>query len=89
MRNLALNLNLHMPSIIRYIGGDHIGDHLPRQQILKELKPSVDKELYNDVYRVLYHGSPNKVHGYSSKLNFWNYKRYVNHTTVTKMPNEH
>ena len=84
LRDLSLQLKLHIPSVIRYLGEDYVGDHLPRRHLLKRLRPLVPHKLFNDIKRVLTYGSPAKFEGYSTNKNFWEYKRYGNHTSVTK-----
>ena len=41
-------------------------------------------DLYNNIKRVIMYGSPAKLVGYSSRVNFWEYKNYGNHTSVKK-----
>ena len=84
LRNLALMHRLHIPSVIRHLGNDYVGEHLPRAELLRRVKPMVDNNLYNDLKRVLTQGSPNILQGASTDSNFWEYKRYGNHTSVSK-----
>ena len=84
MRDLALQLKLHIPSVIRYLGGDYVGDHLQRTQLLRRLRTLIPSTLYYNIKRVLTYGSPAKFDGYSTNTNFWEYKRYGNHASVTQ-----
>ena len=61
-----------------------MGDNLPRTQLLNRLRILILRKLYNDIKRVLIYGSPDKFNGYSTNTNFWEYKLYGNHTSVTQ-----
>ena len=84
LRDLALKLSFHIPSVIRYLGQDYMGDHLPRSNLLQKLKPLIAQELFININRVLHQGSPAKLFGYSSHAKFMEYKRYGNHASVNK-----
>ena len=84
LRDLALKLCCHIPSVIRYLGQDYMGVHLPRASLLHKLKDIVEPDLFDDIKRVLYQGSPAKLHGHSTRANFLEYKRYGNHASLTK-----
>ena len=84
LRDLTIKLRLHIPSVIRYLGQDYMGDHLPRSRLLYKLKPFIAPDLYSDIKRVLHQGSPAILNGHSSHANFMEYKQYGNHTSVNK-----
>ena len=84
LRDLAIGLNFHFPSVIRYLGHYYMGEHLPRKSLLTRVTPFLDDGLMTDLRRVLFKGSPAVLQGESSHANFWKYKRYSNHVSVTK-----
>ena len=75
LRDLAIGLNFHLPSVIRYLGHDYMGEHLPRKSLLTRVTPFLDDGLMTDLRRVLFKGSPAVLQGQSSHANFWKYKR--------------
>ena len=83
LRDLVIRLRFRIPSVIRYLGQDYVGDHLSRTTLLKRIKPLVDSPLFKDIARALTQRSPALLKGESSSSNFWDYKRYGNHTSVT------
>ena len=60
-----------------------MGTHVPRESLLKTIKPLAPAKLYEDIKRVLYQGSPARLVGKSSHENFLQFKRYGNHPTIT------
>jgi len=82
LRDLAIQMRLHIPSIIRYLGGEYMGAHLPRKKLLALVKPLAPSKLYQNIERAFYQEIPAKLKGNTSATNFLDYKTYGNHTTI-------
>ena len=74
-----LHSGFFVPSLVRYLGGTHTGAHRNIQQIRRDLTPSVDPDLLEEVIALFTRGAPNVACGYSSNDNFMAYYRYRNH----------
>jgi hypothetical protein len=83
------HLNFDVESLVRYIGGPHVGEHRSIPAIRKRLEKGVDPEVLNHLLHGFEYGAPKKVKGYSSNDNFMQYKRYGNHSSVDDHPEEH
>ena len=46
LRDLAIQLRFLITSVIRFLGQDYTGDHLPRRAFLERVKPLVDPPLF-------------------------------------------
>ena len=70
-----------VPSLVRWMGGPHTGAHRDLAQIRRNLTPSVDPELLNNVIQLFERGAPNACEGHSTNINFMEYFRYGNHAS--------
>ena len=80
----AVHYNLHIPSVIRYVGGNYTAEYRDVDTILRSIKNIVPDDLYLEVKRVLTLGAPTILKGESSRQNFEDYRKYGNHSSIKK-----
>jgi len=81
-----LHYDLHVPSLIHFLGHNYTNAHLHPFAIVAKLKNIAPPPVIQYVLRALLVGAPSKFHGTSSAKNFWDYKRYKNHESITSRP---
>ena len=74
-----LHSGLFVAPTVRYHGGTHTGAHRDLNKIRRDLTPSVDPELLENLLALFERGAPNASAGHSSDENFMEYYRYGNH----------
>ena len=74
-----LQLGFRVPDLVRYLGGTHTGSHRDITQIRRNLTPSVEPKLLEEVIDLFTRGAPNEANGFSSNENFMTYYQYGNH----------
>mmetsp|Transcript_29742 Transcript_29742/g.86679 ORF Transcript_29742/g.86679 Transcript_29742/m.86679 type:complete len:873 (-) Transcript_29742:2591-5209(-) len=80
----ALHFDLHIPSVIRYAGGNYTADFRDMDKIEKQLVGKVDPKDISDLRRVFTVGTPGRFVGESTKDNMLEYWRYGNHGSILK-----
>lgn len=80
----ALHYDLHLPSVIRFAGGNYTGEYRDVDKIVKRLKGIVDEDDINDLRRLFTTGAPARMVAESSFDNFSNYFQYGNHKSISK-----
>ena len=80
----ALHFDMHIPSVIRYVGGNYTADFRDVNEIVKQLEGKVDPKDIEDLKRVFTTGAPGRLVAESSKDNMLDYWRYGNHTSILK-----
>lgn len=89
MFNAALlHFDGDVASVVRWVGGQHVGDQFNREERLRTLKPILDAELYTHVERIFRFGIPGGINAESSEENFQQFRAYGNHKSVDKDPAE-
>jgi hypothetical protein len=78
----ALHFDLDIPSVVRWIGGPHVAAHGDHAAILREIKPLLEPQNYQDLVRVFTWGSPSQYNAYADTANFQAYRKYGNHKTI-------
>ena len=78
----ALHFDLDIPSVVRWIGGPHVGAHRDHNAILRELKPILEPQNHADLTRVFLQGSPSKCNAFADSANYQAYRKYGNHKTI-------
>ena len=78
----ALHFDLHIPSLIRYAGGNYTADFRNIDEIEKKLIGKVDPKDIEDLRRVFTVGTPGRLVGESTSENMLEYWRYGNHTSI-------
>ena len=79
----AIHYDLHIPSVIRYLGGEYIGQHLEVSSTINCLrKHACPEEIIQDLERILTKGCPAKLVADDTRKNFLDYWKYGNHLTV-------
>ena len=81
-----LHYDLHVPSLIHFLGKNYTNEHLNPIAIAQKLKNIAPPHVIQYVVRALLTDAPSKFHGTSSSKNFWDYKRYQNHESITSRP---
>ena len=81
-----LHYDLHVPSLIHFLGNNYTNAHLDPHKIASKLKNIAPPNIIEYVLRALLTGAPSKFHGHSSSQNFWNYKKYKNHESISSRP---
>ena len=82
----ALYYDLHIPSVIRYCGGTYLGQFRDVNKIIFDLKSILPTDLVREIERLYTIGAPRYFNDHSTRHNFWTYKRYGNHSSITKKP---
>jgi hypothetical protein len=85
-RAVFTSANGDIASIIRYIGGPHVGAHRNTDAILKRLAGKIDDEIHSDLTRIFTSGSPAYCNAESSEANFQEYVKYGNHKSMEADP---
>eukprot|EP00957_Ditylum_brightwellii_P013104 990141-Ditylum_brightwellii.AAC.1 len=80
----AIHYNFHIPSVIRFAGGNYTAEYRDIEDILKKIKQIIPHEKLLEVERVFKVGSPNILIAESSEENFMTYWRYGNHKSLEK-----
>ena len=81
----ALHYHLDLPTVIRSLGGNYTGEYGNTSSTLKALQAThCDELVISDFKYTLLAGCPNKMNASSSYTNFYEFKRYGNHTTIKK-----
>lgn len=79
-----LHFNGDVATMVRWIGGPHVNEHLNIPSILEKLRLIVDsQELYADISRILLIGAPALCNAEATEENFQSYLKYGNHDSVT------
>jgi len=81
-----LHYDLHVPSLIHFLGHNYTNEHLDPYAIAKKLENIAPPHVVEYVFRALHTGAPSKFHGHSSSKNFWDYKKYKNHASIDSRP---
>jgi hypothetical protein len=75
------------PSVVRLIGGPHIGAHCDTKAILKELKGKVTDKAWPDLEWLYTRGAPHHCNAKATEDNFMAYFLYGNHKSAyTDLP---
>jgi len=81
-----IHYNLHVGSVIRFCGNNYTNAHLNPHEIVKKLQHIAPKHIQDYVLRALTVGAPSRISGFSSSKNFWSFKRYGNHKSISTRP---
>jgi len=81
-----LHYDLHVPSLIHFLGHNYTNEHLSPYAIAKKLEDIAPPHVAKYVFRALHTGAPSKFHGHSSSKNFGDYNKYKNHESITSRP---
>ena len=79
-----LHFNGDVATMVRWIGGPHVNEHLNVPAILALLKPIVDPDIYDDVKRIYTFGAPAFCNASATEANFQAFLQYGNHQSVTQ-----
>ena len=82
----CLHFNGDVASVVRYIGGPHVGAHRNTDAILKRLAGKIDDEIHSDLTRIFTSGSPAYCNAESTEANFQEYVKYGNHKSMEADP---
>ena len=85
MLALAIHYNFHIPSMIRFLGGNYTRNHLDVTQIRRDLERfHVPFDIIKDVVRIYTFGSPASFRYHESFENAEKFRRYGNHSSITQ-----
>ena len=77
--------NLHLPSVIRYLGPEYTDEYRDSTKIMKTLiDAKCPHDIINDFDRILNIGWPNYLNDTSSRENVLQYMKYGNHVSTDK-----
>jgi hypothetical protein len=82
----VLHYHGDLASVVRFIGGIHVGAHRDHKKVLKSLEGIVQDSIIRDLRRIWTSGVPNKCNAYSSQENFQAFRNYGNHASVSTDP---
>jgi hypothetical protein len=77
-----IHYKFHTPSVVRFIGGVHVGAHRDTAAILKELKGKINDQTHRDLEWLYTRGAPHICQATSSEENFLEFYKYGNHKSV-------
>ena len=86
MSACALHYNGDIATVVRYIGGPHVNEHIDPTKLLAKLKPIVSNDVFDDVTRILTKGAPALCNAEASMENFEAYLKYGNHKSAKENP---
>lgn len=81
-----LRYNGNLATVVRYIGGVHVGAHRNNQANLSAIKGKISEQAYKDVKRVWTMGVPAYLNAESTQRNFQAFQQYGNHKSVSERP---
>jgi hypothetical protein len=81
-----MQFNCCIPSVIRYIGGPHVGAQRDVDAIVEELKKFATPTIRRQVESIYRNGAPMFCQAESTNDNFREYYRYGNHKSVAEHP---
>ena len=81
-----LHFDGNMGSVVRFVGGIHVGAHRNHTAQLQELQGKISPDAYKNIKRVWLHGVPNFINAESTQENFHQFRNYGNHKSVTERP---
>jgi hypothetical protein len=81
-----LHFDGDVSSVVRWVGGIHVGEHYKREERLKELRPMLPAELYKDLERIFNLGIPGQLNAESTEENFQAFRQYGNHKSLAADP---
>ncbi|KAI2490018.1 hypothetical protein MHU86_24562 [Fragilaria crotonensis] len=82
----ALHFNGDIATVVRFIGGPHVHQHINTPEVLAKLKPVLTKDVYDDVDRILTTGAPAYCNAEATNENFNAYLNYGNHKSARENP---
>ena len=82
----ALHYNGDIATVVRFIGGPHVHQHINTQEVLANLKPVLTTDVFDDVARILTTGAPAYCNAKASYANFDAYLKYGNHKSARENP---
>jgi hypothetical protein len=77
-----LHFDGDMATLVRWMGGTHVGAHRDTQKILNTINGIVDDGTFGHVRRLYTQGAPAFCNAESSEANFQAYLKYGNHSSV-------
>jgi hypothetical protein len=83
-----LHYNMDMGTLVRYIGGPHVGAQRDVARIMSNIKHSVKPTTQKDLYRVYTQGAPTICNGHSTASNFLDFYKHGNHKSTQDHPDE-
>ena len=79
-----LHFDGDVANMVRWIGGPHTNAHLNVQKVLTTLEPVIEKDVFDDVKRILTLGAPAYCNSSASEKNFQEFKNYGNQVCERK-----
>ena len=80
----ALHYDLHIPSVLRYAGGNYTGEYRNVENIVSKLEGIVHQRDIDDLQRVFKVGAPTRMVAESTSKNFQDYFTYGNHASIAQ-----
>jgi hypothetical protein len=85
MRTACLfHYDLDLAAVMRFIGGNHVNEHLDPDPILARVHDLVSPETYRHLERILKSGCPAKYNDHGTAAQFKQYREYGNHKSLTR-----
>ena len=82
----ALHYNGDIATVVRFIGGPHVNQHIDAPAVLAKLKPILTDDVFIDVQRILTKGAPALCNAEATADNFKAYLHYGNHKSASENP---
>jgi hypothetical protein len=77
-----IHYKFHTPSVVRFIGGVHVGAHRDTIKILGELRGKISDKTHRDLTWLYTRGAPHVCQAESTEENFVEFYHYGNHKSV-------
>jgi hypothetical protein len=81
-----IHFKFDVASVVRYIGGTHIGAHRDTEKILDTLRDCIAEDVWHDLARLYRKGAPNKCNAHSSEENYQAFCTHGNHKSAEAEP---
>ena len=78
----VLHYNGDIATVVRFIGGPHVNQHINTTEVLTKLEPILTPDVFKDITRILTSGAPALCNAEASSSNFNAFMKYGNHKSV-------
>ena len=79
---LLLHFDNDLPTLHRFLGGNHTAEHMDPDVILPRVKNILDTDTYNHLERILRFGCPAYYNAHGTRENYIKYRQYGNHASL-------
>jgi hypothetical protein len=81
-----IHYKFDVASVVRYIGGTHVGAHRDTEGILATLRDCIAEDVWHDLARLYRTGAPNYCNAHSTEENYQAFCKHGNHKSAEAEP---